>query len=599
MAFVPGIRSEEQLQGIWESLLGGIALPSGGATSANQTTEITSLQLIDDLVLAQSVTLGSNKGLMVMGAVTAGDPTYTDGNINPISLTTAGALRTFDSLSFLQLVDVNSHLTNIEFYSTYLAGISGNQTLLGTTPHVNNQIFGRGVPAMAQLDDTSTATVTENNVGLLRINSSRALHTEIREGSVQVPMKTYLGALYDSIVTQGTANSSKVVVVGGIDKSGTGNDEKLELVSISHGGPTFAAVVSLWNSTSGNEFDPSLLSTAAAQATQLTALQLIDDIPHAANATLSKGVPIMGQLDDTSTATVTENNVGMARITGARALHQNLRNNSGSEIGIQASPVFVRHTDGTNNMPTGDAIGRYIYTVTGDGSGFFNLTSTVASIGGFGAQAVLYVDSSFESLDFTANGELRAHVASTDNTKANGRYLLADANGALATYSNGSNKASYSVSTTALAPAATATDIWEITGSGTKTIKITQLWVSGTAATAINTPILLIKRSTANSGGTSSATTFVPHDSSNSAATATGKAYTANPTTGTAVGTIRTISTFFSLATASGTTATWDFGVRPSQPIVLRGTSQQLCVNLNSATVLTGSLNIWAEITEE
>lgn len=161
-------------------------------------------------------------------------------------------------------------------------------------------------------------------------------------------------------------------------------------------------------------------------------------------------------------------------------------------------------------------------------------------------------------------------------------------------------RVTYSASVT-VATAATATDVVTLTGSASKTIRITEVRVSGIATTAITTPVLLIKRSAANTGGTSTALTAVPHDSTNAAATATGLAYTVNPTgLGAAVGTVRNDRISFALtATASAGPDVWDFGNRPSQALVLRGTSQVLAVNLNGVTVTGGSLSVDIEWTEE
>lgn len=95
---------------------------------------------------------------------------------------------------------------------------------------------------------------------------------------------------------------------------------------------------------------PSGASTSANQTTEITSLQLIDDLPHAQNATLSKGVPIMGQLDDTSTTAATEDAVAVARITAQRAVHVNLRNNAGTETATSGNPLRVDPT-GTTTQP--------------------------------------------------------------------------------------------------------------------------------------------------------------------------------------------------------------------------------------------------------
>lgn len=66
---------------------------------------------------------------------------------------------------------------------------------------------------------------------------------------------------------------------------------------------------------------PTGASTLAEQQIQTTALQLVDDVVHAANAALNKAVAIGGQMDDTSITDATENNVSPVRITAKRALH--------------------------------------------------------------------------------------------------------------------------------------------------------------------------------------------------------------------------------------------------------------------------------------
>jgi hypothetical protein len=72
---------------------GTVSLPTGAATSGNQTTEITSLQIIDDLPLAQGSTTSGQTGPIVQGAVTTAAPSYTTAKTNPLSLTTTGDLR--------------------------------------------------------------------------------------------------------------------------------------------------------------------------------------------------------------------------------------------------------------------------------------------------------------------------------------------------------------------------------------------------------------------------------------------------------------------------------------------------------------------------
>lgn len=162
-------------------------------------------------------------------------------------------------------------------------------------------------------------------------------------------------------------------------------------------------------------------------------------------------------------------------------------------------------------------------------------------------------------------------------------------------------KQTYSATSAAFSSANTATDIFTITGSATKTVRINKISLSCTQTTAGYFDVFLVKRSTANTGGTSAAVTAVPNDSANSAATATVLSYTVNPTTGTLVGNVRGKKVFVPApATASGA-SDQDilFGDANGQSLVLRGTAQVLAINFNAAT-LTGDLCIaFVEWTEE
>ena len=158
----------------------------------------------------------------------------------------------------------------------------------------------------------------------------------------------------------------------------------------------------------------------------------------------------------------------------------------------------------------------------------------------------------------------------------------------------------YSAAITGLVAANTATDFFTLTGSATKTVRITRIALTATQTTGAQNNILLIKRSTANTGGTSTAPAGVPHDSTNAAATATVAAYTVNPTAlGTVVGTMRSRKVFVGQTTANSDEFIADFGDRNNQSIVLRGTTQVLAINLNSTTLAGNSFDISVEWTEE
>lgn len=165
------------------------------------------------------------------------------------------------------------------------------------------------------------------------------------------------------------------------------------------------------------------------------------------------------------------------------------------------------------------------------------------------------------------------------------------------------HESTYSAGSTAVVPPATPTDICTITGSANKTIKVTRVELSSTQTTVGINSWFLVKRSTADTGGTFAGTfTRVPHDSMQGAATATTLAYTANPTTGTLTGIIR-VAHLLSPAPGGSTAPdnVWNFdgGDWFSKPIFLRGTGEVLAINFNGAALPTGlSVNCnfeWAE----
>lgn len=147
-----------------------------------------------------------------------------------------------------------------------------------------------------------------------------------------------------------------------------------------------------------------------------------------------------------------------------------------------------------------------------------------------------------------------------------------------------------------VASAASATDIAVLPGNATNTVIVYRVQVTCTQTTAGIITLQLIKRSTADTAGTSSAITAVPDDSSYAAGVSAPLVYTANPTTGTAVGNLDTVL-FGCMAT--GTTSPNDIYIfKPAKPIILRGTAQQLAVNLNGATVTGGSFNVTFDYAE-
>lgn len=180
-------------------------------------------------------------------------------------------------------------------------------------------------------------------------------------------------------------------------------------------------------------------------------------------------------------------------------------------------------------------------------------------------------------------------------------YAAVDSSGFLSSKLEPQSRTTYAAGSAAFASVASATDVFEIYGSASKTIKVLRVELTGTQTTAGELVVNLIKRSTANTGGTSATLTDVPLDSTNAAGTAVAKTYTANPTTGTAVGNVATRHVFIPTALIAGDSApiTLFDVITYGQPVVLRGTAQGLVINFGGVTVTGGSFVATVYWTEE
>lgn len=161
-------------------------------------------------------------------------------------------------------------------------------------------------------------------------------------------------------------------------------------------------------------------------------------------------------------------------------------------------------------------------------------------------------------------------------------------------------RATFSAGVVGLVAAAAATDIFAITGALNRKIKILRIEVSGIATASQAIPFSVVRRSTANTGGTSTNPTAVSHTGAGTA-TATINAYTVNPTPGTLVGVIQ--SKRGTLLTASaGTPASptvFDFTTSGTAYPTLNGPTEVLALNYNGATAAGNALDIFVTWTEE
>ena len=166
------------------------------------------------------------------------------------------------------------------------------------------------------------------------------------------------------------------------------------------------------------------------------------------------------------------------------------------------------------------------------------------------------------------------------------------------------DKPSFMAAISGLVPAASATDIFTISGKAGRIIRINQIQISGIATSATAIPIFVARRSALNTGGTSTPVAAVNMDTANagSAAGATVLAYTANPSgLGTLVGNIATARMILSTASASVGTApiVFSFERMYMKLPTLRDTNEMLVLNYGGATAAGNSVDISISWTEE
>jgi hypothetical protein len=147
--------------------------------------------------------------------------------------------------------------------------------------------------------------------------------------------------------------------------------------------------------------------------------------------------------------------------------------------------------------------------------------------------------------------------------------------------------------------ASSATDFLSVTGSATKTVRISEARCTGTANSGGVTTINALKRITGYAAGVSTpnaSLATVAFDTLSGSASASAQGFFANPSVGTLAGNLRAGTLQFAdnkAVTAGGTVAAiptvFEFGARNvEQQPTLRGTGEVFALNGNGATFPTG-----------
>lgn len=139
------------------------------------------------------------------------------------------------------------------------------------------------------------------------------------------------------------------------------------------------------------------------------------------------------------------------------------------------------------------------------------------------------------------------------------------------------------------------TDVLTMQGSATKTVSITSLTFVAQATTAAMQPINIVKRTTANTGQSSTATPYAVLNSNSPNPSSVSAVYSSNAS---ALGTQAWVMAYQCPNTATTTIANpmvLDF---KNNPIILNGTSEWFCINLNAHVVTGGTLSIFITFNE-
>lgn len=204
--------------------------------------------------------------------------------------------------------------------------------------------------------------------------------------------------------------------------------------------------------------------------------------------------------------------------------------------------------------------------------------------------AITDKDGNAVSMDLNAvSGNQAATVVQAD--QAGHKFTLAPGLVALPVQSEGI-KTTYRYSILGFAPVATPTDVLEIQGSATKTLRVRRIEITGIATAAGNMPVQLIRRSVADATSlVRTAIVALKTDTAFAAATAVVSSIgTANPgSLGTQVGGIGAAGRVCLSASGTGLGVmplVWSFDVAA---VVLRGVADFIYLNMNGAALPAGS----------
>ena len=351
---------------------------------------------------ADNSTNSTAKTPVLPGTVSTSAPTWTSGNQSALSLQTDGSVRA--AITNTPTVTANAG-TNLN--TSALLTTSAHDAAFGTAGTADTQVRSvQGIsgmtPIQVQSNSANLATAALQD-GIIKDGTGDTTQANVSSGSLHVACQS--GCSGGTQYAEDTAHVSgdTVTLAGVVQQSATAalaGDGDRTLLQVDQNGhlkvvnanPNLAADNST-NSTSKVPVLPGTVSTAAPTLTTGNQSSLSIQTDGSVRAAITNGVtvsqatgtnlhmvcdsgcsssagfsdngaftfgttainPIGGVLDDTATNAATENSAAVARITAQKALHMNLRNVSGTEVGTSGAPLRIDPT-GTTTQPVSGTV---------------------------------------------------------------------------------------------------------------------------------------------------------------------------------------------------------------------------------------------------
>jgi hypothetical protein len=351
-----------------------------------------------------------------------------------------------------------------------------------------------------------------------------------------------------------------------------------------------------------NTINTTLGTPTQAGATQVVSGTIADSVtaatmvPQGGGTAAANAAQVAGVYSSTG-LTLTSGQAAAVRLTSQGWLEtadQNLAVAQGSTTAGQLGPLVQATALSSAASYTNG--GSYPLTMNTAGG----LRVTLQTLSGGSSYSLGATPGSFSSISGIATG---GQFLSTPATLTNGQGVIAAVNTTGSFQIDTENlKASYSASGT-FTPAATPTDVVTITGSASKTVRIKRIRVMGNGTSSGYMTMYLARRSTADTGQTSTAPTADQFDTNSAAPTAAVAQFSANATTlGTLVAYHDTSLLGFNPAASANALQVYEraFGTANTQSIVLRGTTQSVSLYFGGGAVPTGGVITYSiEWTEE